>query len=98
MRWIGSAFVAGPHYALCPPPTDSPACCTLRPRSYARGSRSQGLPAATQAAKGAIREDYLTDFLREHLPRTVDVYGSAEIVTADGQISPQCDVLTRIRD
>ncbi|WP_424184548.1 DUF6602 domain-containing protein [Actinokineospora sp. G85] len=44
-------------------------------------------------SKGAVREDYLTDFLREHLPRTVDVYGSAEIVTADGQISPQCDVL-----
>lgn len=44
-------------------------------------------------SKGTVREDYLTDFLREHLPRTVDVYGSAEIVTADGQISPQCDVL-----
>jgi hypothetical protein len=45
------------------------------------------------ASKGAVREDYLADFLREHLPRTVDVYGSAEIITADGQISPQCDVL-----
>ena len=44
-------------------------------------------------SKGAVREDYLTDFLRQHLPRTVDVYGSAEIITADGQISSQCDVL-----
>ena len=57
-----------------------------------------GITSSHAGSKGAIREDYLTDFLREHLPRTVDVYGSAEIVTADGQISPQCDVLTRIRD
>jgi len=52
-----------------------------------------GTASAHAGSKGAVREDYVADFLREHLPRTVEVYGSAEIITADGQISPQCDVL-----
>lgn len=51
--------------------------------------------AASQHAgsKGAVREDYLVDFLSDHLPRTVDVLGSAEIMTVDGLLSPQCDVV-----
>jgi hypothetical protein len=52
-----------------------------------------GTASGHAGSKGAVREDYVVDFLREHLPRTVEVYGSAEIITADGRISPQCDVL-----
>jgi hypothetical protein len=45
------------------------------------------------SSKGSVREDYLAAFLRDHLPRSVEVFGSAEIMTVDGELSPQCDVV-----
>jgi hypothetical protein len=58
-------------------------------------ARFEKSAAATGHAgsKGAVREDYLVDFLSEHLPGTVAVFGSAEIMTANGQLSPQCDAV-----
>jgi hypothetical protein len=42
--------------------------------------------------KGQAREAIVARYLREYLPPTVDVLHGAEILAADGTISPECDV------
>jgi len=43
--------------------------------------------------KGTAREQALVEFLRKYLPSTVEVVGSSEVVTAEGETSGQCDVV-----
>jgi hypothetical protein len=46
-----------------------------------------------RGSAGTVRERILDNFLKDYLPRTVDVVGSGEILAADGSRSKQCDVL-----
>ncbi len=47
-----------------------------------------------RGSKGTVRETgFRTDFLAKYLPRNVEVTGSGEVISADGQVSGQCDVL-----
>jgi hypothetical protein len=65
-------------------------------RATARELRAQfekSMASNHSGSKGDMREEFVAGFLRNHLPRRVGVLGSAEIVTADGQVSPQCDIL-----
>lgn len=48
---------------------------------------------AHRGSAGTVREHILVDFLKNYLPRTVDVVGSGEILAADGSRSRQCDIL-----
>jgi hypothetical protein len=46
------------------------------------------------ASKGTVRErDVQQDFLEKYLPSVVRVSGSGELVSADGQVSGQCDLM-----
>lgn len=46
------------------------------------------------ASKGAVRErDVQRNFLAKYLPGAVAVSGSGELVSADGQVSQQCDLM-----
>jgi hypothetical protein len=43
--------------------------------------------------KGQVREALVaTSYLREYLPSTVELVHGAEILAADGTISPECDI------
>lgn len=47
-----------------------------------------------RASKGGQREGIVINtFLERFLPRNVSVVGSGEVVSLDGDVSPQCDVL-----
>jgi hypothetical protein len=43
--------------------------------------------------KGGAREKILVDFISEYLQGHVQAFHSGEVVTVDGQVSPQCDIL-----
>ncbi|WP_026552533.1 DUF6602 domain-containing protein [Arthrobacter sp. H20] len=46
------------------------------------------------ASKGSVREgDLVRDFLAKYVSRSATVMGSGELVSTDGQISNQCDVM-----
>lgn len=53
---------------------------------------SSSLPKHSPS-KGAVREDYVRDFLSDYLPRTVEVVGTGELMTPSGKTSNQCDVM-----
>ena len=44
-------------------------------------------------SRGTEREEILKNFLSLYLPSTIDVIHNAEIISADGGISPQCDIV-----
>jgi hypothetical protein len=46
-----------------------------------------------RGSKGTVREDKLLTFLQRYLPKRVEVAGSSEIVSADGQTSGQMDIV-----
>lgn len=46
-----------------------------------------------RGSKGSSREEILRKFLVDFLPRVAEVTGNAELISTDGQISGQCDVL-----
>jgi len=46
-----------------------------------------------RGGKGASREDIVRDFVARYLPRNAEATGRGEIITADGQVSPECDVM-----
>lgn len=46
-----------------------------------------------RGSKGSAREETLRGFLDDFLPRDVVVTGNAELISTDGQVSGQCDVL-----
>lgn len=43
--------------------------------------------------KGSAREKILADFISKYLPGHVQALHSGEVITVDGQVSPQCDIL-----
>jgi len=43
--------------------------------------------------KGTAREKILVDFISKYLPGHVQALHSGEVITVDGQVSPQCDIL-----
>src|SRR4051812_38134753 len=43
--------------------------------------------------KGGVREYDLLQFLQRYMPATVKVIGSTEIISTDGQRSPQMDIV-----
>jgi hypothetical protein len=43
--------------------------------------------------KGATREDMIRGFLARYLPRSAEATGPGEIITADGHVSPECDIM-----
>ncbi|WP_433295949.1 DUF6602 domain-containing protein [Pseudonocardia sp. CA-142604] len=45
------------------------------------------------ASKGTVREGDLLEFLKKYLPDTVRAAGSSEIISADGQVSGQTDIV-----
>lgn len=51
--------------------------------------------ASTQhhGSRGMEREEILQRFLSLYLPGTVEVVHNAEIITAEGLVSPQCDIV-----
>lgn len=46
-----------------------------------------------RGSKGSAREETLRDFLTDFMPRVVAVTGNAELISTDGQVSNQCDLL-----
>jgi hypothetical protein len=56
---------------------------------WVRGDRGGEPPGG----KGASREDIVRDFVARYLPRSAEATGRGEIITADGQVSPECDVM-----
>jgi hypothetical protein len=46
-----------------------------------------------RGSRGAEREEIVARFLRLYLPQTVEVIHNAEIISAEGGVSPQCDIL-----
>jgi hypothetical protein len=46
-----------------------------------------------RASKGSVREGTVIESLRPFLPGNVSIVGSGEMVSLDGEVSPQCDVL-----
>jgi hypothetical protein len=42
---------------------------------------------------GTARQQILRDFLARYLPHHVKAFNSAELITADGETSPQCDIV-----
>jgi hypothetical protein len=46
-----------------------------------------------RGSRGTEREEILKHFLSLYLPGTVDVIHNAEIISVDGGISPQCDIV-----
>lgn len=46
-----------------------------------------------RGGKGASREDIVRDFVARYLPRSAEATGRGEIITADGQVSPECDIM-----
>ncbi len=50
--------------------------------------------AQHRPSKGTLREEIVLDvFLKRFLSRNVSVVGSGEVVSVDGDVSPQCDLL-----
>ncbi|WP_329460879.1 DUF6602 domain-containing protein [Streptomyces sp. NBC_01431] len=43
--------------------------------------------------KGGAREKLLAEFISKYLPGHVQAFHSGEVITANGQVSPQCDIL-----
>jgi hypothetical protein len=43
--------------------------------------------------KSAAREEIVRKFVRTYLPRQTEVTGRSEIITADEQVSPECDLM-----
>ncbi|MFD7341768.1 DUF6602 domain-containing protein [Streptomyces violascens] len=43
--------------------------------------------------KGGAREKLLVNFISNYLPGHVQAFHSGEVITVDGQVSPQCDIL-----
>lgn len=46
-----------------------------------------------RGGKGADREEIVRKFVRNCLPRKTEVTGRGEIITADEQVSPECDLM-----
>jgi len=46
-----------------------------------------------RGGKGADREEIVRKFVRNCLPRQTEVAGRGEIITADEQVSPECDLM-----
>lgn len=46
-----------------------------------------------RGGKGATREEIARRFVDKCVPRQVEVTGRGEIITADGQVSPECDIM-----
>jgi len=46
-----------------------------------------------RGGKGATREEIVQDFLKRYVPGQVEVTGRGEIITADEQVSPECDAM-----
>jgi hypothetical protein len=47
---------------------------------------------------GTARQQILADFLARYLPHHVKAFNSAELITIDGDVSPQCDIVIADRD
>jgi hypothetical protein len=49
--------------------------------------------ASHHGGKGANREEIVRNFVRRYLPRQTEVTGRGEIISADGHVSPECDIM-----
>lgn len=64
--------------------------------SVAQRMRAEFNESATvnhRPGKGASREEILRNFLLKYMPGQVGVTGRGEIITADEQVSPECDIM-----
>lgn len=65
-------------------------------KSVAQRMRADFEETATvnhRGGKGASREEIVREFMVKYLPRRVEATGRGEIITADEQVSPECDIL-----